>query len=167
MPPEFRAWVSSEGRPVDPRRVDLSVRLTRLGNQIDEIGFQRQDDFLRGMVTVYEPHSFVVSVDASYGGRASHCDYESFEGRTRISAEMADAFGLETMLAGPAVIEEVISVAVVREPFGKRFQPTGLDSIGEATQLALLTSGWLQRSPAAGSTVGSAIATSQPWSVPT
>jgi preprotein translocase subunit SecD len=34
--------------------------------------------------------------------------------------------------------EEVISIAVVREPFGKRFQTTGLDSITEATQLALL-----------------------------
>jgi preprotein translocase subunit SecD len=34
--------------------------------------------------------------------------------------------------------EEVISVAVVREPFGKRFQTTGLDSMGEASQLALL-----------------------------
>ncbi|KAA9133974.1 protein translocase subunit SecD [Marinihelvus fidelis] len=35
-------------------------------------------------------------------------------------------------------VEEVISVANVREPFGKRFQTTGLDSIGEASQLALL-----------------------------
>jgi len=34
--------------------------------------------------------------------------------------------------------EEVISVAVVREPFGKRFQTTGLDSMSEASQLALL-----------------------------
>jgi preprotein translocase subunit SecD len=32
----------------------------------------------------------------------------------------------------------VISVAVVREPFGKRFQTTGLDSMSEASQLALL-----------------------------
>jgi preprotein translocase subunit SecD len=35
-------------------------------------------------------------------------------------------------------VEDVISVAVVREPFGKRFQTTGLDSINEASQLALL-----------------------------
>ena len=34
--------------------------------------------------------------------------------------------------------EEVISVAVVREPFGKRFQTTGLVSMNEASQLALL-----------------------------
>ena len=35
-------------------------------------------------------------------------------------------------------IEEVISVAVIREPFSKRFQTTGLDSTEEARTLALL-----------------------------
>jgi len=35
-------------------------------------------------------------------------------------------------------VEEVISVAVVREPFGREFQTTGLDSAREASQLALL-----------------------------
>jgi len=39
---------------------------------------------------------------------------------------------------GGQKVEEVISVAVVREPFGKRFQTTGLDSMAEASQLALL-----------------------------
>ena len=36
------------------------------------------------------------------------------------------------------VIEEVISVANIREPFGKRFQTTGLGSTDEARDLALL-----------------------------
>ncbi len=35
-------------------------------------------------------------------------------------------------------VEEVINVATIREPFGRRFQTTGLDSIEEAHQLALL-----------------------------
>ncbi len=35
-------------------------------------------------------------------------------------------------------VEEVINVASIREPFGKRFQTTGLDSPGEARNLALL-----------------------------
>jgi preprotein translocase subunit SecD len=39
---------------------------------------------------------------------------------------------------GGRKVEDVISVAVVREPFGKKFQTTGLDSINEAAQLALL-----------------------------
>ncbi len=40
--------------------------------------------------------------------------------------------------SGGRKIEDVISVAVVREPFGKRFQTTGLSSINEASQLSLL-----------------------------
>jgi len=40
--------------------------------------------------------------------------------------------------SGGRKTEEVISVAVVREPFGKRFQTTGLNSMAEASQLALL-----------------------------
>jgi len=35
-------------------------------------------------------------------------------------------------------VEEVINVATIREPFGRRFQTTGLDSPDEAHQLALL-----------------------------
>jgi preprotein translocase subunit SecD len=35
-------------------------------------------------------------------------------------------------------IEEVISIATIREPFGRRFQTTGLDSSNEAHDLALL-----------------------------
>lgn len=35
-------------------------------------------------------------------------------------------------------VEEVINVATIREPFGRRFQTTGLDGPGEAHQLAVL-----------------------------
>ncbi len=37
MPPEFWAWPSRGGRPVDPAEVDLSIKLTRLGDRIDQI----------------------------------------------------------------------------------------------------------------------------------
>lgn len=110
IPPEFRAWATDGGRLLGPESVDLSVRLTRLGNRVDQFDFRPEEDFLRGTAAVFEPHSFVVSIDASYGGRTHRWEYESFEGRTRISPEMAAAFGLETDLAGPAVLEETIIV---------------------------------------------------------
>ena len=88
MPPEYRAWATIAGRSLDPESVDLEVRLTRLGNRVDEIDFHPQDDYMRGDTVIYEPHSFVVSIDATYGGRTHRWEYESFEGRTRISAEM-------------------------------------------------------------------------------
>ena len=71
VPPEFRAWATSAGEPIDPNRVDLSIQLTRLGDRIDEIGFAPESDFLRGDTVVYEPHSFVVSIQARFG-RGTH-----------------------------------------------------------------------------------------------
>ncbi len=108
MPPEFRVWVTDAGAPVPSDDVKLQITLTRLGDLKDEIGFVQQDDFLRGDTVIYEPHSFVVSIEALYRNKIHRWQYDNFEGRTRIGADIADAFGLETEIAGPGVIEETI-----------------------------------------------------------
>ena len=110
VPPEFRAWATEDDRALDPREVDLSVTLIRLGNRVETHEFQPQGDFLRGTSLVYEPHSFQVSVIAVHDRRSYRWEYDSFEGRTRISREMAEAFGLETGVAGPAVIDESVTL---------------------------------------------------------
>ena len=110
VPPEFRAWATVGGQALDPRDVELNVTLTRLGNRVDEHEFQAQGDFLRGTALVYEPHSFAVGVDAVHDRRSYRWQYDSFEGRTRISPEMAAAFGLATGIAGPAVIGETVTL---------------------------------------------------------
>ena len=110
VPPEFRAWATEGGRALDPLDVDLNVTLTRLGNRVDEHEFQARGDFLRGASLVYEPHSFAVSVNAVHERRSYRWQYDSFEGRTRISPEMAEAFGLATGIAGPAAIEETVTL---------------------------------------------------------
>jgi cobalt-zinc-cadmium efflux system membrane fusion protein len=116
VPPEFRAWATRGGQPVRPEDVELSVELARLGNVVDEIAFVPQGGYLRGTSTVYEPHSFIVGIGASYGGRRYEWQYESIEGRTRIAPEMAAAFGLKTLIAGPAVLEETITLYGRIEP---------------------------------------------------
>jgi cobalt-zinc-cadmium efflux system membrane fusion protein len=110
VPPEFRVWVTNAGEPVSPGDVDLHVTLTRLGGTKDEIDFTRQDDFLRGDTVVYEPHSFVVAIEAEYRGETHRWQYDNFEGRTRIGSAIADAAGLETETAGPAIIRESVTV---------------------------------------------------------
>lgn len=116
VPPEFRVWMTDAGAPVAPDDVDLHVTLTRLGNVKDEIGFARQDDFLRGDTVIYEPHSFIVSIEAKHQGQTHNWSYDNFEGRTSIGAEIAETFGLETELAGEAAIEEAITVYGRVEP---------------------------------------------------
>ncbi len=108
--PEFRAWATQGGRPLDPGTVDLRVRLTRLGNRVDEHLFHPAGALLRGTPMVDEPHSFRVNVTAARRGSTHRWDYDSFEGRTRIDADTATAFGLRTAVAGPATIDEVVTV---------------------------------------------------------
>lgn len=110
VPPEFRVWLSKGGEAIRPDDVALSVTLTRLGNKKDEIWFTVQDDFLRGDMVIYEPHSFVVTVEASHSGKSHRWQYDNFEGRTKIGPDVAEAFGLETEIAGPATVVEAIKV---------------------------------------------------------
>jgi len=109
VPPEFRAWSTSAGNPVHPGDVGLHVTLTRLGS-VDEIDFHTEGDFLRSNIGVHEPHSFSVAVEASYQGRAHRWNYESFEGRTHIAREVAEGFGIETEIAGPATLVETVTL---------------------------------------------------------
>lgn len=110
VPPEFRVWVTQKGQPVKPEEVSLAVVLTRLGNVEDNITFSPEDDFLRGSMEIYEPHSFVVSVKAEYRGQQFNWKYDNFEGRTKIGQEIADAMAIKTATAGPATLVETVKV---------------------------------------------------------
>jgi len=110
VPPEFRAWARKNGRPVAPVDVSLKVELARLGGQVDEISFAPEGAYLRGDTVVSEPHSFEVSIEAGHGGQTHTWHYESFEGRTRIAPEIAKSLGIETAVAGPAVLEDTVTV---------------------------------------------------------
>jgi cobalt-zinc-cadmium efflux system membrane fusion protein len=110
VPPEFHVWATEAGKPIAPGEVDLRITLTRLGGVQDKINFQQQDDYLRGDTVIYEPHSFVVSIDARHSEKTHHWEYDNFEGRTAIAPDIATAFGLETESAGPATILETVAV---------------------------------------------------------
>jgi cobalt-zinc-cadmium efflux system membrane fusion protein len=120
VPPEFRAWATSAGEPIEPSRVDLSIQLTRLGDRIDEIDFAPESDFLRGDTVVYEPHSFVVSIQVRFGRDAHRWEYDNFEGRTQIGADIAEAFGLQTTIVGPVVLKETVQLYGRIEPNAER-----------------------------------------------
>jgi preprotein translocase subunit SecD len=117
IPPESRLYTDQDGNPVL-----LKKRLIVSGDQL--IGASGGFDQQTGQPKVD------VTLDGVGAGRM--LDFT----RDNVGNRMAVLY-IEQKPGGQRV-EEVISVAVVREPFGKRFQTTGLDSIGEATQLALL-----------------------------
>lgn len=108
VPPEFRVYAYRNEAPLDPGAVQMSIELGRLGDQVDHFSFAPQGDLLRGVGVVTEPHSFSVTVAARVDGRDSKWYYESFEGRTAIEPDVADAMGIVTGVAGSAGIRETI-----------------------------------------------------------
>jgi preprotein translocase subunit SecD len=117
IPPESRLYTDSAGQPVL-----LKKRLIVAGDQL--IGASSGFDQQTG-----QPQ---VSVTLDGVGAKRMLDFT----RDNVGNRMAVVY-IEQKPGGRKT-EEVISVAVVREPFGKRFQTTGLDSMAEASQLALL-----------------------------
>lgn len=104
VPPEYHAWPTLEGKAIRLKEVDLVVELTRLGGKVDRFTFTPKEDYLRGSDVVREPHSFQVKVTAKHAGQTHEWAFDSFEGRTAIAAEIAEAAGIQTEAAGPATL---------------------------------------------------------------
>ena len=117
IPPESRLYTDESGNPVL-----LKKRLIVSGDQL--IGASASFDQQTGQPSV--------SVTLDGVGSKRMLDFT----RNNVGNRMAVVY-IEQK-SGGRKIEDVISVAVVREPFGKRFQTTGLGSINEASQLSLL-----------------------------
>ncbi len=117
IPPESRLYTDENGNPIL-----LKKRLIVSGDQL--IGASASFDQQSGQPSV--------SVTLDGVGSKRMLDFT----RENVGNRMAVVY-IEQKPNGRK-IEDVISVAVVREPFGKRFQTTGLGSIGEASQLSLL-----------------------------
>ena len=103
VPPEYRAWVTQDGRPVTGD-MDLGVNLTRLGGQVDHFNFAYQGDYWLGDGVVTEPHSFDVEVNLTLDGKDYQWRWESHEGRTTIAPEIAQRAGIVASEAGPGKI---------------------------------------------------------------
>ncbi len=108
VPPEFHFYPYVKDKPVEPSKVTATVELARLDGDVDKMTFTPQTDHLKGSGTVIEPHSFDVTVTATYDGESHGWKYSSYEGRTSISKEAAEAAGMVIEKAAPAAIEESI-----------------------------------------------------------
>ncbi len=106
VPPEFHIYVYHDNKPVDPKQVMLNIKLHRTGDQVDDIKFNPQQDYLKGDMVIYEPHSFEVEVEARYAGNSSKWRYDNFEGRTEIPEPIAKAMSIDTEVVGPKSLIE-------------------------------------------------------------
>jgi cobalt-zinc-cadmium efflux system membrane fusion protein len=110
IPPQFRVYPSKGNEPVSLANVSLTIELSRFGGRMDTIEFVPEGEYLRGVQVVEEPHSFDVSVRASYEGEVSEWSFESHEGRVELTSDAAEYAGIELGVAGPASIDQVLSL---------------------------------------------------------
>jgi cobalt-zinc-cadmium efflux system membrane fusion protein len=126
VPPEFRVYVTQNDKSISPNQVDFNIKLSRLGGIVDHINFTAEGGYLRGDTVIYEPHSFLVSVNAAYKGKTYTWQYDNFEGRTLIEEKVAQAMGIETEIVGSASLHKTVKV------FGKLVLPANAKRIVSA-----------------------------------
>jgi len=110
VPPEFHLYGYQNGVALKPDDLTVVIKLGRLDGQVDTFNFEAQGDYLRGDGVVTEPHSFDVSVEASYQGKRHTWQYENYEGRVAISDRVASESGIQTETAGPRTIQETLNL---------------------------------------------------------
>lgn len=120
VPPEYRAWLTLDGKAVPPGEAQLTVRLTRLGGVVDTFSFAPRGDYLLGSGEVREPHSFDVQIEASVGARRANWSYPSYEGRTTIAAGIAEEAGVRVAPAAGGVIRDEHEVQGLLTPIEGR-----------------------------------------------
>lgn len=109
--PLFRLYPYLKDKPLDPKQVQANIALSRLGPKVDRFVFTPENDYLASPGVVSEPHSFDVAVSAVRAGKRSAWTYQSYEGRTIISADAAQAGGVTTQQVGPAVLGESLPLS--------------------------------------------------------
>lgn len=110
VPPRFRVYpTGAQGQPIPLDQVQLNIDLHRL-ERVDAIQFKPSGDYLLGDREVVEPHSFDVRISAEWQGQSYQWEYSQIEARSGISDEAAKNAGIETTIAGPAVIHQVVKL---------------------------------------------------------
>jgi len=110
VPPEFRVFFYEKNKPLVPTGIQLTIELHRFGGRVDRIGFKQRDAYLLGDQEITEPHSFDVKVIAERGGKTHRWEYDSYEGRTQMSAEAVQSSGIVIETVGPAKLKQTLQV---------------------------------------------------------
>ncbi len=108
--PQFRAYTYQDGKPTDPATSQLTVSVQRLGRKPEAYTFVKESDYLKGDGVVEQPHSFAVTIAATFAGKAHQFSYEQVEARVTMSDEQIKSSGLEVATTGPARIRTALQL---------------------------------------------------------
>lgn len=111
--PEYRVWLYDDDQLLPANAATVEVELQRLGGKREHFTFSPEGEYLRGSGAVAEPHSFDVTVRAQREGKSFEWEFDSYEGRTTIAADTAQAMGVAASEAGPAILRDQLTLAGV------------------------------------------------------
>lgn len=109
VPPEFRAYVYENGKPIAPTLARVMVTLSRLGATPQVFNLIPEGDYLADDQVVDEPHSFDVAITAEHA-QTHHWRYSQAEARVEMSDATLAAAGIEVKTAGPATIKSALQL---------------------------------------------------------
>lgn len=103
-PPRFRLYGYHNGSLLNPNEFSGSITTTRLGGKTDRFDLTPSGEFLGSLKEVVEPHSFNISIDATYKGERFTWIHDSPEARTTLSSTVARELGVGVARAEPRTI---------------------------------------------------------------
>ncbi len=135
--PELRLYLYQNGEPIKTTEAKLQVTLQRLGEAAELINFSPELDYWLGDTVIREPHSFAVEIDASYQGKNYQWHYDSFEGRTTLSARSVEKAGIELEQTQAGQIHTQLHLFGVVAPVPEQQVQVGAAYAGVVQQLAV------------------------------
>ncbi len=137
-PPKYQAWLYRDGKLLAPASGTVEVRLKRLGNIAENHALKAQEDgSLMAATIVGEPHSFDVEVLAKVDGKALRWAYESYEGRTEITAKIAQDAGIRVAPTAPGTIADEHEVQGLLTPVEGRIAKVAARFPGPVQRLSV------------------------------
>lgn len=103
-PPRFRMYGYRNGTLLNPSDFSGSVTTTRLGGKSELFELTSSGEFLSSPKEVLEPHSFSISIVASYKGESFTWLHDSPEARTTLLPTVARELGVTVDNAEPRTI---------------------------------------------------------------
>jgi len=137
-PPKYQAWLYRDGKPLPPSSGSVEVRLKRLGNVAENHVLKPQaDGSLMASTVVGEPHSFEVEVLANVDGKAVRWTYPNYEGRTEITAKIAQEAGIRVAPAAAGTIADEHEVQGLLTPVEGRIAKVAARFPGPVQRLSV------------------------------
>ncbi|MCB1657945.1 MAG: efflux RND transporter periplasmic adaptor subunit [Pseudomonadales bacterium] len=107
--PQLRLYAFDNNKTIAPQNLQAQVVINRL-DATQTLDFRPEADYLLGNAVVYEPHSFVMQINASYAGKNYVFEWQQLEGRLTLSSASLASNGIELHTVSPKAMADNLSL---------------------------------------------------------